>query len=87
MELNLGERENKDHFIARLDRVKGFLATKRRRPVDNMELLSHLFDLAKKDSDVQSHNTSSSSAMLNTSGIYTGDGDEEQPLFVSGIFF
>uniref|UniRef100_A0A1X7UBH2 Uncharacterized protein n=1 Tax=Amphimedon queenslandica TaxID=400682 RepID=A0A1X7UBH2_AMPQE len=82
MDLNFGQKEDKDHFIARLDRVKGSLATKRRWPVENMELLSHLFDLAEKeDSDDQSHDTSSSS-MLNTSGIYTGDGDEEQPLFV-----
>uniref|UniRef100_A0A1X7UKB7 Uncharacterized protein n=1 Tax=Amphimedon queenslandica TaxID=400682 RepID=A0A1X7UKB7_AMPQE len=52
MELNFGQKEDKDHFIARLDRVNGFLATKERRPVDNMELLSHLLDLAEKeDSD------------------------------------
>ncbi|XP_019856661.1 PREDICTED: uncharacterized protein LOC109584969 [Amphimedon queenslandica] len=83
MELNFGQREEKDHFIARLVRLKGSLATKRRRAVDNMELLSDLLDLPEKeDSDVQSHDTSSSSAMLNISGIYTGDGDEEQPLFV-----
>uniref|UniRef100_A0A1X7USZ7 Mutator-like transposase domain-containing protein n=1 Tax=Amphimedon queenslandica TaxID=400682 RepID=A0A1X7USZ7_AMPQE len=86
MELNFGQKEDKDHFLARLDRVKGSLATKRRRPVDNMELLSHLLDLAEKEeSEVQSQDTSSSSAMLNTSGIYAGDGDEEQPLFVCEV--
>uniref|UniRef100_A0A1X7UDF0 Uncharacterized protein n=1 Tax=Amphimedon queenslandica TaxID=400682 RepID=A0A1X7UDF0_AMPQE len=48
-----------------------------------MEFLSQLLNLAdKEDSDVQSHDTSISSPMLNTSGNYTGDRDEEQPLFV-----
>uniref|UniRef100_A0A1X7VTC4 Uncharacterized protein n=1 Tax=Amphimedon queenslandica TaxID=400682 RepID=A0A1X7VTC4_AMPQE len=47
MELNFGQKEDKDHFIARLDRVKGSLATKWRRPIDNLELLSHLLDLAE----------------------------------------
>uniref|UniRef100_A0A1X7SJJ6 Uncharacterized protein n=1 Tax=Amphimedon queenslandica TaxID=400682 RepID=A0A1X7SJJ6_AMPQE len=42
MELNFGQKEDKDHFLARLDRVKGSLATKRRRPVDNTELLVSL---------------------------------------------
>ena len=68
MELNFA---HKDNFLAMIDRVKGSLATKRRRHIDNMELLSHLLDLVEKeDSEVQSHDTSSSSARLNTSGSY-----------------
>ena len=71
IELNFGHKEDKDNFLARLDRVKRSLATKRRRHIDNMELMSHLLNLAEKeDSEVQSHDTSSSSAMLNTSGSY-----------------
>ena len=68
MELNFGHKEDKDDFIARLDRVKGSLATKKkRRHINYMELLSHLLDLAEKeDSEVQSHDTSCSSAILNT---------------------
>ena len=71
MELNFVQKEDKDDFLARLDRVKGSLATMRRRHIDNMDLLSHLLDQAEReDSEVQSHDTSSSSAMLNTSGSY-----------------
>ena len=72
MELNFPLKKGKDQFIARLDRVKGSLATKRRRPIDNMELLSYLLDLAEKEdhSVGQLQDTSSSSAMLNTSGSY-----------------
>ena len=42
MELNFANKEDKDNYLAMLDRVKGSLATKRRRHIDNMELLSHL---------------------------------------------
>ena len=53
----------------KIARLEGFFTTKKRRHIDYMELLSHLLDLAEKeDSEVQSHDTSSSSAMLNTSG-------------------
>uniref|UniRef100_A0A1X7TFP4 Uncharacterized protein n=1 Tax=Amphimedon queenslandica TaxID=400682 RepID=A0A1X7TFP4_AMPQE len=57
MELNFGQKEDKDHFIFRLDRVKGSLATKRRWPVDNIKLLSHLLDLAEEEDSEFSHTT------------------------------
>ena len=72
MELNFPLQEEKEQFLARFDRVKQSLISKRRRSIDHLELLSYLLDLAEKvdQSEEQLTSTSTSSSMLNTSGSY-----------------
>ena len=72
MELNFPLQEEKEQFLARFNRVKQSLISKRRRSIDHLELLSYLLDLAEKvdQSEEQLTNTSTSSSMLNTSCNY-----------------
>ena len=48
MELNFLLQEEKEQFLAQLDRVKRSLISKRMRSMDHLELLSYLLDLAEK---------------------------------------
>ena len=72
VELNFPLQEEKEQLLARFDRVKQSLISKRRQSIDHLELLSYLLDLAEKvdQSEEQLTSTSTSSSMLNTSGSY-----------------